>query len=284
MPIHEFDPGPTRAKFRKLIEDYPGAEAYPPELFRVEWGPVFHRGRLDGSARVLVIGQDPGQHESIGRRCMVGEAGQRVQGFLRKLGISRSYVVVNAFLYSVFGQPTAAERAAVEANIRPYRERWLDALLRGDSQVEAVVAFGTAAQEAFEAWLGPAASPKVQVEYAPLLHPTFPEGSRQPGGMKRMLDQWNAALGALRSAITSKDEPPDTTPYGATLKKSDRVEIPERDLPAGTPRFMRSLDQWASREHLLPSNASSKRKAEAKRATIVVEIPRAERPWPPLDQ
>src|ERR671916_300875 len=109
MPIHEFDPGPTRAKFRKLLEDYPGAEAYPPELFRVEWGPVFHRGRLDGSARVLVIGQDPGQHESIGRRCMVGEAGQRVQGFLRKLGISRSYVVVNAFLYSVFGQPTAAE-------------------------------------------------------------------------------------------------------------------------------------------------------------------------------
>jgi hypothetical protein len=284
MPIHEFDPGPTRAKFRKLIEDYPGAEAYPPELFRVEWGPVFHRGRLDGTARVLVIGQDPGQHESIGRRCMVGEAGQRVQGFLRKLGISRSYVIINALLYSVFGQPTAAERAAVEPNIRPYREGWLDALLRGDSQVEAVVAFGTAAQEAFEAWRGPASSPKVQVEYAPLLHPTFPEGSKQPGGMKRMLDQWNAALGGLRDAITSKDDPPDATPYGTTLKKADRVEIPERDLPAGTPRFMRSLDQWASREHLLASSATSKRKAEAKRATIVVEIPRAERPWPPLDQ
>jgi len=31
----------------------------------------------------------------------VGEAGQRVQGFLSRLGIDRSYVMVNAFLYSV---------------------------------------------------------------------------------------------------------------------------------------------------------------------------------------
>jgi uracil-DNA glycosylase len=52
---------------------------------------VFHRGRLDGSALVLVLGQDPGQHESIARRILVGEAGQRVQGFLHKLGIERSY-------------------------------------------------------------------------------------------------------------------------------------------------------------------------------------------------
>ncbi|MBD0283370.1 MAG: uracil-DNA glycosylase, partial [Thermoleophilaceae bacterium] len=45
------------------------------------------RGRLAGSALVLVLGQDPGQHECIARRILVGEAGQRVQGFLRKLGI-----------------------------------------------------------------------------------------------------------------------------------------------------------------------------------------------------
>jgi hypothetical protein len=33
---------------------------YPPSQFRVEWGPIFHRGRLDGSVRVFVIGQEPG--------------------------------------------------------------------------------------------------------------------------------------------------------------------------------------------------------------------------------
>ena len=150
MP-HDFDPGPIKEPFATLARDYPGAEAYPPEMFRVEWGPIFHRGRLDGSARVLIVGQDPGQHESIGRRCMVGEAGQRVQGFLRKLGITQSYAIVNAYLYSVFGQPSHKDVLAVEPAVAPYRGKWLDALLVGSS-VEAVVAFGDLAHAAFEPW------------------------------------------------------------------------------------------------------------------------------------
>src|ERR671919_314137 len=101
---HLFDPGYGRKPFSTLVANYPGSDVYPPKDFRVEWGPIFHRGRLDGSARVVVIGQDPGAHESIARRILVGEAGQRVQGFLAKLGIEKSYVLVNAFLYSVYGQ------------------------------------------------------------------------------------------------------------------------------------------------------------------------------------
>ena len=107
---HPFDAGPVRRPFGSLAANYPGPEAYPPADFRIEWGPVFHRGRLDGSAVVLVVGQDPGQHECVARRILVGEAGQRVQGFLRKLGIDRSYVMINAFLYSVYGQ--AGRRAS----------------------------------------------------------------------------------------------------------------------------------------------------------------------------
>src|SRR6266536_1313305 len=103
MP-HPFDPGYSRKPFSTLAAAYPGPDVYPPKDFRVEWGPVFHRGRLDGTARVLVIGQDPGSHESIARRILVGEAGQRIQGFLVKLGIETSYVMVNTFLYSVYGQ------------------------------------------------------------------------------------------------------------------------------------------------------------------------------------
>jgi hypothetical protein len=104
-------------------------------------------------------------------------------------------------------------------------------------------------------WRGPESSPKVEVEYAPLLHPTFPEGSKQPGAMKTMLAQWNQALPGLRNALSEHDDPPDATPYDTALKKSDRVQIPDRDMPAGTPDFMRSLDQWASREDLLPKGA-----------------------------
>src|SRR3954465_15021614 len=102
MP-HLFDPGPVAEPYASLVRDYPGTDVYPTAAFRTEWGPVFHRGRLDGSARVLVIGQDPGQQENVLRRILSGEAGRRVQGLLAKLGITRSYVMVNALLYSVYG-------------------------------------------------------------------------------------------------------------------------------------------------------------------------------------
>ena len=107
----------------------PGDDVYPPDAFRTEWGPIFHRGRLDGSARVLVLGQDPATHETICRRILVGEAGQRLQGFLAKLGITRSYVLVNAFLYSVYGQGGGTRHVDDDA-IVAYRHRWLDTLVR----------------------------------------------------------------------------------------------------------------------------------------------------------
>jgi uracil-DNA glycosylase len=280
---HDFDPGPVEEPFASLARDYPGAESYPAAMFRVEWGPIFHRGRLDGSARIVVIGQDPGQHEAIARRCMVGEAGQRVQGFLRKLGITRSYVIVNALLYSVYGQPKASELAPLEPDIAAYRHAWLDALLL-DGNVKAVVAFGGLARQAFEAWWGPEGPRHIDLEFAALLHPTYPEGSRSPGGMQRMLDQWNEVVPRLRSAVAPHDSEPDLRPYGDDLRDDERAVIPEGDMPPGTPGWMRGLKQWAAREDLLGSDAPKAKRNEAKRATVVVKVPRSERPWEPLDR
>src|SRR2546430_6938679 len=126
MP-HMFDPGYFAEPFRTLCMNCPESDVYVPDQFRVEWGPIFHRGRLDGSARVLVIGQDPAQHETVIRRVLVGEAGHRLQGLLGKLGITRSYVIVNTFLYSVYGSVKAPTRR--DARLIGYRNRWLDALL-----------------------------------------------------------------------------------------------------------------------------------------------------------
>ena len=280
---HDFDPGPVEEPFASLARRYPGAESYPAAMFRVEWGPIFHRGRLDGSARVVVVGQDPGQHEAIARRCMVGEAGQRVQGFLLKLGITRSYVIVNALLYSVYGQPKASELVPLEADISAYRHAWFDALLL-NADVKAVIAFGGLAQRAFEAWWGPEGSRRIDVEYAPLLHPTYPEGSGSQGGMQRMLDQWNEAVPRLRSAVAPQDSEPDLRPYGTDMREDERAVIPERDMPPGTPEWMRGLKQWAAREDLLAPDAPKAKKNEAKRATVVVKVPRSERPWEPLDR
>src|SRR5215813_9466246 len=138
---HTFDSGYFAEPFRTLCMNYPESDVYVPDRFRVEWGPIFHRGRLDGSARVLVIGQDPAQHETIVRRILVGEAGRRLQGFLAKLGITTSYVLVNTFLYSVYGSVKAKTKE--DPRLIAYRNRWLDALLIGQ-QVEAVVSLGVA--------------------------------------------------------------------------------------------------------------------------------------------
>ena len=63
-----FDPGYGQEPFRTLVQDVPDTSVFPTKDFRTEWEPVFHRGRLDGTARLLVIGQDPAQHEVIARR------------------------------------------------------------------------------------------------------------------------------------------------------------------------------------------------------------------------
>jgi Uracil DNA glycosylase superfamily len=280
--IHAFDPGPVAEPFASLAREYPGAEVYPAEDFRVEWGPVFHRGRLDGSARILVLGQDPGQHESIGHRILIGEAGQRVQGFLRKLGIERSYTMLNAYLYSVYGQQ-AGERHADDEAIIAYRHRWLDALLV-DSGVEAVISFGHLGRDAFEGWRNTAAGQQVQVGFEHLTHPTMPEASsrgdqaKKAAAMKKMLGEWNAALQRLDATLGQRDVPRDLVLYGEDLLPEDRAPIPEADLPAGTPPWMRSVEQWAQRK-AVGDNLTPEQQTEAKRATVVVTVPQGERPW-----
>ena len=274
---HLFDPGYSRRPFAALVAHYPGADVYPAEDFRLEWGPIFHRGRLDGSARILVLGQDPAAHEAISRRILVGEAGQRVQGFLAKLGIEIGYVMINTFLYSVYGQ-WGGQKHDGDQNIARYRNDWLDALLVG-TQVEAVIALGTLAHHAFDAWLATPNAQGVDLAFQPIKHPTFPEAASASGQMTRaeamqqMLGEWNIALAELHAAIGAPDVTRTLVPYGMDLDPgSDLARIPERDLPAGIPPWMLGVDAWASR--IGPDE-------ETKRATIEVTVPTLQRPWHP---
>jgi uracil-DNA glycosylase len=280
--VPEFDPGPVGEPFATLARDYPGGDVYPAKDFRVEWGPVFHRGRLDGSARVLVVGQDPGQHESIAHHILVGEAGQRVQGFLRKLGIERSYTMINAYLYSVYGQ-AAGERYAGDEEIASYRNRWLDALLV-DSRVEAVISFGHLGREAVEQWREAQAGEHRQFQFEHLTHPTMPEASskgdptKKADAMRRMLGEWNAALERLDAMLGRRDVDRQLVPYGEALDPDDRAPIPALDLPAGAPPWWSSLRQWAERK-AVDNFSTDEERTEAKRATVVVTVPADERPW-----
>lgn len=247
---HPFDPGYVAEPFLTLCADYPQSDAYPANQFRVEWGPIFHRGRLDGSARVLVIGQDPAQHETVVRRILVGEAGRRGQGLLAKLGILRSHVFINTFLYSVYGSVKASTRRA--AGIVDYRNRWLDALLVS-KRVEVVLAFGTAADEAWQMWKATPAAQSVQVAYAALTHPTQPESSsggdraKLAAATTKMLQNWNAGLQSVASSLNHPDAQSPLLLYGQAWADGDRVPIPEFDLPAGLPPWMHQQDGWAKR-------------------------------------
>jgi uracil-DNA glycosylase len=267
MP-HAFDPGYGQEPFKSLCEDYPDETVYPATDFRFEWGPIFHRGRLDGSARILVIGQDPAQHETIIRRILVGEAGRRVQGFLAKLGITRSYVFINTYLYSVYGSVKAKTRKSPA--LIEYRNRWFNALLVG-SQVKAVLALGQAADEAWQFWKTTPAAQSVHVTYAAVSHPTQPESSSKGNkaklvaATKKMLQNWNAALQILSPSMQDVDVSTPLVLYGESWADGDRVGIPEFDLPAGLPAWMHEQDGWAKR-----SGADDL----AKRRNITITVPK----------
>jgi uracil-DNA glycosylase len=117
---------------------------------------MFFRGHLDGSAKVVVVGQEGAQDESLSHRSFTGGTGARMQHLLRHLGLDRSYLFLNSFVYPILGQyaddlrPLAQDR---RSPIVSHRHRILDkAVVEGD--VRLVVAVGRAAKESIATWIG----------------------------------------------------------------------------------------------------------------------------------
>ena len=272
--MREFCPGYQRAPYSALVSDYPDESVLKVDDFRTEWGPVFHRGRLDRTARILVVGQDPAQHEAVVRRILVGTAGRRFQGFLTRLGIDRSYVMINTFAYSVYGQG-GGSRNVDDPVITQYRNRWLDAIVK-DQPIEAVLSLGSLADQAVKLWRAQTTTGKAfSGVVTTMRHPTYPDSASASGKITRakamadMLTTWNAALDTLTGHVTP-DRLLPLIHYGTDLTPSDLSVIPERDLPPGLPAWMRSDQTWASREGA---------DATQKRATIMIRIPASERPF-----
>jgi hypothetical protein len=226
--MSEFDPGPS-AQLAELFDRVPD----PPvkDDFWFDWGPIFYRGRLDGSARVLCIASDPGPTERIAGRTLVGNAGQRVQGFLAKLGLTRSYLCLNAWAYAVHPSRSFAEADRLDDEDQlEWRNELYDAVT--GPALEAVIAFGFMAQAAVGLWTG---RPDVELKEIP--HPSNPEE-------EELLDAWRAAVSDLRGIVTPDDDGDNGGPnYGTTFEESDYAPIPRRDLPFGAPAFLGD-DSW----------------------------------------
>jgi hypothetical protein len=224
----EFDKGPT-ASLAKLFAEVPD----PPVKgdFWFDWGPVFYRGRLDGSARVLCIASDPGPTERIAGRSLVGNAGQRVQGLLAKIGLTHSYLCLNAWAYALHPSSAGAEMKKLKEEPQL---KWRNHLYDETTgpKLQAIIAFGGMAQEALALWSG---RPSVKVCEVP--HPSSHDEAK-------LLDEWRAAVPELRGAVTADSDGEDTGPnYGTKFSEADYAPIPRRDLPFGAPAFLGD-DSW----------------------------------------
>lgn len=257
-PSSVFDKGPPAA----LARHFAAVPAYDPavrDVFWYDWGPVFYRGRLSGGAKLLGIASDPGPTERVVGRTLVGDAGQRVQGFLGKVGLTSSYVLVNAFPYAV--HPSRGHDAVPllqDPDHLAWRNRLLDLIT--DSHLEAIVAFGGNAQAALHLW-----------DNAPDV-PTFEIPHPSDHDAADLCNRWRAAIPGVRAAVTRDPDGDQSGPtYGDTITEADYARIPAADLPFGLPAWMGN-DSWG-RTATPPHNNTVNRPTTEPDHTLVWQAP-----------
>jgi hypothetical protein len=266
--LSQSDPGPTSdwKAFFDGVPDYAStmkAAGVDPngQMFWYNFGPVFYRGRLDGTARVMVIASDPGPEECLPfvRHPMVGDAGQRVQGFLAKLGIDRSYILVNAYAYAMrpsfvkknFGKAiitedfsgvtppltlTDAQKADVH-KITTWRNEFFTRVARA-SKLQAIVPMGGNAWPAYQSWIAslPADDPIRKIPVFKVQHPSAVDRDPTAPRPDTALQGWQNAIGKLRGVVTPDPGQSNKGPnYGQYFTENDYARIPRWDLPKNAP-------------------------------------------------
>ena len=252
----EYDRGPSSSSgWAQLFAETPnyrglGLAVVGREAFRWHHGPMFFRGRLDGSARVLVVGQEGAQDESLSHRSFTGGTGARLQYLLRFLGFDRSYLFLNSFVYPIFGQYTQDLRPLAQDPRSPmaaHRNRIFDkAVLDGD--VRLVIAVGRAAKESVTTWIaahGGTADPEMldaaslgslpdRVRAVGVLHP----GSAASGSTAAIKADFLRAIGHVRDWLQAS---PGWLPADPGVARDlvapfpySSLAIPFRDFPFGT--------------------------------------------------
>lgn len=252
----EYDPGPPRNRsWPRLFAETPnyrglGRALIRREAFRWHFGPMFYRGRLgDGQVKVLVVGQEGAQDESLAHRAFTGGTGARMQHLLNHLGVTHSYLFLNTFTYPIFGQYTGDLRVLAQhphSPIRRHRERILDYLTsRNDLQL--AIAVGTAAKESLAAWVashGGTASPgRLHEAQAGVISPRLRMvGVLHPGGvtggaLTAIVADFKEALGRIER--WSQDDPTWLPPDPGGLRRPAgdykylSAPVPFRDFPYG---------------------------------------------------
>ncbi|HEX6106998.1 MAG TPA: hypothetical protein VFZ26_15530 [Gemmatimonadales bacterium] len=273
----QFDPGPSGA-IKAVMDATPDyvAEVGDTTTFWYAFGPVLYRGRLDGSARVLGIASDPGPTECLPfmRRTLVGDSGQKTQGFLAKLGLTRSYILVNAFAVAMRpGRKTKGMQVLrTNAAIMAARHALYDALL--DGGLEAIVAFGEVAHEAYDIWAA-SSSAVTSVPVFKVAHPAAVD--RSGSGDDAALKAWAGAVKDLREVVTPDlGGDPGGSNFGDYFTELDYVRIPRWDLPLRAPAYAGD-DSWGRAGTPLRNNCCARPSPDDSVSLLLQPPPRSGR-------
>jgi hypothetical protein len=111
-----------------------------------------------------------------------------------------------------------------------WRNQVFDALKT--PSLQAVVAYGTFAQQAVDLWPG-----RTGLTVANVPHPSSRDAAT-------LLNEWRAKIGQLRAVVTPDADGDATGPnYGTSFRNADYAPIPRRDLPFGVPPWLGD-DTW----------------------------------------
>lgn len=167
----EYDAGaPADSKWIELFGSTPnyrsigiealGGKAKVDEKFRWEFGPMWYRGRLTPeSVKVFVVGQEGAQDENVSNRAFTGSTGTRTQRFLNHLGIHRSYLFLNTFVYTINGQLEDDPRfkwieQGEESPIVDYRHKLFDNMMVTNAQtVSLFMGVGAGGKASLATWV-----------------------------------------------------------------------------------------------------------------------------------
>ena len=273
--LAQSDPGPTGA-MKTVIDATPDYSTAVGDTttFWYAFGPLLYRGRLDGTARVLGIASDPGPSECLPfmRRTLVGDSGQKTQGFLAKLGLTRSYVLVNAFAVAI--RPSAKTKGLqvlrTNTAIKSARHDFYNALL--GPKLQAIVAFGDVAHQAYDIWAKEFPAIKTTPCFK-LAHPAAVD--RNGSGNDAALKAWGKAVKKLRAIVTPDPGGDASGPvYGDYFTELDYARIPRWDLPKQAPVYGGD-DSWGRGANPRHNNCADRPSPDDRKSLLLSPAPGA---------